>query len=255
VDEYELNATTATSLMLRASASDGTGDDPVVLGKAQLWDGTIMRRPSQAIAYLKEQAEADPTNGAAWRRLGNIQERLGLDQDALLSWRKAIEVDDKECEAASSLASASWQQGDVQGALDALSVAIERFDRTPGDLKETVAGGITSLLPRIASLVDGPLGLDVAWTEKTRKGEVVLTTSRIDVCGFDMWQELAVLLGGETMVQMRLTNRLPTDEPRALLARLGRRSPTRSEVKKAKPNEKCPCGSGRKHKKCCGRAW
>lgn len=24
-------------------------------------------------------------------------------------------------------------------------------------------------------------------------------------------------------------------------------------TKKAKPNEKCPCGSGKKHKKCCGR--
>jgi len=70
-----------------------------------------------------------------------------------------------------------------------------------------------------------------------------------------MWSELAVFLAGETVVRMRLTNQLPTDEPRTLLERLGRRSPSRSPVKKAKPNEKCPCGSGHKFKKCCGKAW
>jgi hypothetical protein len=255
VDEYELSAATATSLTLRALASDGTEDAPVVLGKAQLWDGTIMRRPSQALAYLKGQADASPTNGAAWRRLGNIQERLGLDQDAILSWRKAVEVDDKECEAASSLASALWQQADVRGALDALAVVVERFDRTSSDVKESVAVGIANLLPRVASFVDGPLALDVFWAEKAAKGEVVVTTSRIDVRRFGMWKEFAAFLGGEMMVRMRLTNQLPTEEPRALLARLGRRSPTRANVKQAKPNEKCPCGSGRKYKKCCGRAW
>jgi hypothetical protein len=255
VDEYELDATTATSLTLRALASDGTEDAPVVLGTAELWDGTIMRRPSQAIAYLKGQADASPTNGAAWRRLGNIQERLGLDQDAILSWRKAIEVDDKECEAASSLAFALWQQADVRGALDALAVVVERFDRTSSDVKESVAVGIANLLPRVASFVDGPLALDVYWAEKATRGEVAVTTSRIEVRRFDMWKEFAAFLGGEAVVRMRLTNQLPTEEPRALLARLGRRSPTRANVKQAKPNEKCPCGSGRKYKKCCGRAW
>jgi len=258
VDEYEVAAITAASLTLRALASGGTEDAPVVLGKAQLWDGTIMRRPSQAIAYLKAQADADPTNGARWRRLGNIAERCGLDEDAILSWRKAIEVDDEESEAASSLAGALWQQGDAQGTLDALVVALERFDRTPGESKETVAGAITNLLPRTASLVKSPLALEVYWAEKAGKGEVVITTSYIDVRRFDMWEDFAVFLAGETVVRMRLTNQLPTKEPRALLARLGRRSPTRSNaknVKKPKPNDKCACGSGRKYKKCCGKAW
>lgn len=255
VDEYEVSRTAAARLTLEALASSGTEDAPVVLGQARLWDGTVMRRPSQAIAHLKGQAEAAPADGAAWRRLGNTQERLGLQQDAISSWRKAMEVDDEECEAASSLAAALWHQGDAQGALDALAVAVTRFDRTAGASKHTVAFGITNLLPRIASLMKGPVGLDVFWAEKAGTGKVMVTTSRIDVRRFGMWREFEVFLSGEAIVRMQLTNELTTGEPHALLARLGRRSPAPSNMKKAKPNDKCPCGSGRKYKKCCGKAW
>lgn len=65
-------------------------------------------------------------------------------------------------------------------------------------------------------------------------------------------------VGGETV---KLTEaRLPATLPFISGATGLKQSPTRMSVpgtqwrsgKKTMPNDKCPCGSGKKHKKCCG---
>ena len=41
--------------------------------------------------------------------------------------------------------------------------------------------------------------------------------------------------------------------PMAEASKRGKAKPIKRETKKIKPNDPCPCGSGKKYKKCCGR--
>jgi len=43
------------------------------------------------------------------------------------------------------------------------------------------------------------------------------------------------------------------ERPKEKEAREERPLPTPRECKRAKPNEPCPCGTGKKYKKCCGK--
>lgn len=55
----------------------------------------------------------------------------------------------------------------------------------------------------------------------------------------------------EKMLRWRCYTADPCSHP--IGQQLGLKSYTEPKVR-AKPNEKCPCGSGKKHKKCCGAA-
>lgn len=77
-DEYTVSPLSKVVMVLRAAAaahhrgeSGDARDARVEIAVAQLGDGTLVRRASQAIAHLRALTQAQPESGEAWRRLGN----------------------------------------------------------------------------------------------------------------------------------------------------------------------------------------
>ena len=82
--------------------------------------------------------------------------------------------------------------------------------------------------------------------------------------GYDMFEEMRISIREDTVRQM-LTVRVRTEEEtkREQTVKVTsetssssdgtlKKEPVRNKGKKVGPNDPCPCGSGKKYKKCCG---
>ena len=62
-----------------------------------------------------------------------------------------------------------------------------------------------------------------------------------------------VAAGADWLYDLEVWNTLLTDERRKTLYKQQKSSTTIIKDEKVYPNDPCPCGSGKKYKKCCGR--
>lgn len=281
VDEYEVSSRSKTMLLLRAMAgADPLRPGPVIAGKSELWDGTLVRRPSQAIEWLRKLTRERPDSAEAHRRLGNLCERFGLREEALASWRKACDLDDGEVEAAYSLArcllrpEADPTQGFsyLRRALAAFPLALQDARVAPG-----FGGAIVGLLQAVVESTDEPMALRAAWRSGGSRREPELTLSDADLREVEDFDRLADLVSGGRFLGLELIPDLPErdDEPTFLERLLEgdddadpagprqmRGSSTRSGTlaraggadRSVAPDAVCRCGSGKKYRRCCGRA-
>jgi tetratricopeptide (TPR) repeat protein len=264
-DDYALTSSALMTLgaeVLRAAAGE---DCPGFhLTVAKLWDGTVVRRASQALAVLRAAAAEQPERAESWRRLGNFALRCGRPDEAETSYRRAIEVDDREVEAAHSLAEMLWQADRVAEALAFVAKTIERLpgcDSDP-DLRLGMARSAIEMLRTGLELSPQPLALMACWSRGTAGRDPVVSVSSVDLrrLADAAWDRLGEFLGEETVVAARLTTDVPDPREESQLAELlaRRTHAQRAWVRPYLPsppgkNRPCPCGSGKKRKMCCDR--
>lgn len=278
VDDYTLGPRSFLTLIvetLEVAWSEKTGlgrseGGRVLMGISKLWDGTIARRPSQALAHLKKLTEERPKSGEAWRRLGNAQERYGQMDAAESSWRKALQIEPEDLESAFSLTKHLEDCERWPEAFGFLRTAIRLL---PGarqvdvDHRLELSEAIVTLLRRVLDVTSEPIALIAAWTAGRTKEAAAMSVSSVDVRKIGDWDRLSEFLVSPDVKLADLTADLPEDEPtilQRLLAGGGTevpvdavsslpRAPVVNELERVGPNAPCPCGSGKKHKRCCGR--
>ena len=256
-DDYEVTARAYLRLLAEVSSlktNEPIDEQRVVLGEARLFDGTVVRRPTQGLQHLRELAEADPENGEIWRRLGNFNEKLGRLEDAEEAWRKSVEVDPKEIEAAWSLSKLLWME-QRPGAVDCVFLALEGLPdaKLEDEMHRTIAGSTVSLLQEVAPFVSPPHAIMIAWNAGMVGDKATVTISSVDLRKIRRWDRLLDLLMSESTLSVGFTNELPEEEPTILQEMLDDGPPSSLLTLKTPRNAPCPCGSGRQHKNCCGR--
>jgi tetratricopeptide (TPR) repeat protein len=278
VDDYRLGSRSYMTLMAETlkfafSEKKGPGrsvSSRIMVGISQLWDGTTARRPSQVLAHLKKLTEEQPKCGEAWRRLGNAEERFGKMDAAEKSWRKALEVAPKDLESAFSLAKhledcERWPEaaGFLRTAIRLLPGAREADAAHRLKLSEA----LVELLRRVLDVTDEPLALMAGWAGNETKKAAVVNVSSVDVRKIESWDRLSEFLVRPNVMMADLTTEMPEHEPTNLqrlladdwtelpvdVVRSLPKVPVFNEHKRVGPNAPCPCGSGKKHKRCCGR--
>jgi len=209
VDDYDIDALSKLSLLALAPHDRGRPDDEGIhLGEAHLWDGTIVRRPAQAIAVLRKHVTESPTSGPAWRRLGNALNRYGREADARDAWQAALDVDPAEAEAAAALLQGCEPGSDE--ARRALDVLLQRFPiaTVKGDARTGIAALIGFHLRGIAASGEA-LALALSWESPHAPGGVA--SSSVDLRYVAQWEALEAFLERMLVRGLRLTPDVPAE--------------------------------------------
>ena len=239
-----------------------------------LHDGTPIHRPSQGIARLRRIVSENPQSAESYRRLGNGCERWGLTEEAITAWEKALELDSEEIESAYSLAiHYLYEAEDPLKSFLYLHKALKNFPqvfRQNPDVR-FLAEPLVDVLQNLLDVVADPIALMAAWSAGEIDENPVVNMSSVDLRKVGDFHLLADFLVNPDLVTLDLTPEIPDDCPtilERLLAGDGSCSmdmsnetafmqpppppQPRRAPKKTGRNEPCPCGSGKKYKKCCG---
>jgi len=223
-------------------------------GRLTLFDGTTIRNVTEGEDYLKRRIALDPGNYYLWGRLGNLY-RAGKRPDlACSAYRKAIELDPGDVESHHSLGEILFDEGDlVESARHlrrALGHAWERKDLSP-EMKRSV---VRSSLLNLVEIEEETGGYVKAFASASpmsgdqnagdgEEEELVVALRALDLSDeADLEELVSVYLREDRLPRWR--------------RRLVRQSAFSSRGTSRPPptrNAPCPCGSGRKHKNCCGR--
>jgi hypothetical protein len=234
----------------------------VILGCAALWDGTVIRRPSQGLSRLRALAAEQPASAEAWRRLGNLCERYGLPDEAEEAWRNAARNDDREWEAVFSLAKHLLDDRPDE-AFQFAREAVERLPRAtiPSEKRLVFAHALTDILGVLLERTDEPIALMAMWPGARATSTATVHVSSVDLRDVTDGDRLAEFMARTDVVGMALTPELPTDKPTQLEQLLEGERPHLPPLLSQPPhvrtsshvgrNERCTCGSGKKIKKCC----
>jgi hypothetical protein len=188
--------------------------------------------------------------------------------EAVTSWKKALDLDPADVEAAYSLATYCWGPGDrpAEG-LAFLRRGLQAIPKAAALGREVREWGtqLVRLLPDVLEGYEGPLALMAVWSEGELRGKPVVTLSSIDLGKVDDFERLAEFVTSAGFLGLDLTSELPQEEPTRLQYLLSGNTPLRNApLSAASPTEPqrpprrvgrnapCPCGSGKKHKRCCG---
>lgn len=206
-DEY--NLTEDTRLFLAVESVKSPDEAPsyrVTRGAGQTWDGAPIHRASQAITRLNQWTERAPKNGEAWRRLGNFLERINELSQAVDAWRRALEVEETEVEAAYSLAKHASDRGAWVAFEEALEVLLHRLPETRGEARAWAATAAAALL-RIAQAKGAPArALAATWsTTQTSREEWAVKVSSIALSEVDDWRAVADFLTTAPLFSVSLT--------------------------------------------------
>lgn len=265
VDEYTVAERSLEGLRSRASrASRGR----VIRAISTLWDGSTPKRPSQVLNRLRTLVAERPGEAEPLRRLGNACERWGIQDEARDSWEKARQIDPDNAELSLSLAQWWWVRGhDPQKSFAHLRRALELLPKAQ-ERKSALAVLIVDLLEAVVESTHEPLALMAAWTGEgsTRKDGVELKVSSVDLHKVTDFERLAKFAGRPDVIGLGVTAELPESEPtilqRLLAASAGLPLPRPAMTVSPRSghsgarisrNARCPCGSGKRFKRCCGR--
>ena len=269
-DAYELTAhahvaLSAEMVHLAADPPDHPAEAPIVIAEGRLWDGTVHRRPSEAIRHLRKLAEATPEKGEGWRRLGNLLERSERTGEAVEAWHRAA-LDKDEMEACYSLTTHYLEQQDGKLALDFAAKTLTRirgWHDTP-KMRREAAEEALGVIRQVVEATRQPVALTATWASDPAGGSVVMNVSSMDLREVRRWDRLVDLVASDSFAGAILTDDMPEERPTQLedlvnggvvpsAPRGERRMPEVRSVPKVGRNDACPCGSGKKYKKCCGR--
>ena len=220
VDQYELGTFAQIALMgelLRQGlGQDMTGarvnpeDSPLQIIRFGLTDGRPMH-PYDAREMYRQQVESEPGRSDLRVKYANVLEKLGYHEDAVIQYRKALELDPTNLEACVSLGQFYYGAGRVEEARWMLERVVELEPR--------------SQLPR-------------------QKKEEFVEYAR---------ESLAEMAGIPVVTRPRLSPARVEDGRKGSVSVSARPLAAGSGARKVGRNEPCPCGSGKKYKKCCGR--
>lgn len=274
VDAYEVCEESYQRLILEKDSGAGSR---VIAGITKLWDGTVARRPAEALVILRALTETRPNSAEAWRRLGNFCERYELRDESLAAWRKAVEIDADEFEAAYSVAAelfASTTEEISQETARYLRLAIQRFANTracPPERRADFAEALAEHLFDLADAADGPIVLLASWAGSESKSEAFVNVSSAELQRLVRRDTLHRFLAREDLFALDVVESRQSEdrtnlelllgasdenEARAIAQYLREAAAPKAPVRAApRPgrNDPCPCGSSKKYKKCHGR--
>jgi uncharacterized protein YecA (UPF0149 family) len=247
-----------TAMMVGALA--GIKDVPLIFGCTATFDKRIFRYATDSEAHLKGLIDQEPERAFLWVRLGNLYSNSDQNERAQTAYERAIELDPKDIEAHSMLGQLLNETGQPLEAVPNWHAVLKHARDARQVNKELrrklVRGAIECLLEARAQSngqIDLLPKLDPAELQKGREDEpVVLHLREFDLGSAEGMNDLCSMF----VEQPRRTGR-------GLLRRGNKLLPDASENWPATPthrepltvgrNEPCPCGSGHKYKKCCGR--
>jgi hypothetical protein len=226
-DEYEFEPDALADLRVRAARAGSRGS--VVRAELRSWDGFVPRRPVEMLRHLLEIARRNPSCGEGWRRYGNVLEKLGRVDGAEKAWKRAVEADENEFDAAVCLAELSHRT-DADDVWERIACALRRCSakhwhaarqahtdarRRLGSHYDVESAGQRRVLVEL--LVDvlearadhDHVGLEVAWAPgpydpAESGGEIVVTLSGIDLSELTRWDRLAEFLASDLVIGAHL---------------------------------------------------
>jgi len=277
VDDYTVSNRSRLKLLtqLGGAFSKKKKNERVIPSISVLHDGTPIHRPSQGIARLRQIVSEDPQCAEAYRRLGNGCERWGLTEEAIAAWEKALELDSDEIESAYSLAiHYLYEAGDPLSSFIYFRKALANFPKALRQNPDVrfLAEPLVDVLQNLLDVVADPIALMAAWSNGEIDENPVVNMSSVDLRRVGDFHLLADFLVNPDLMALDLTPEIPDDCPtilERLLAGDGscsmdmsnktafippppQQQQPRRTPKKIGRNEPCPCGSGKKYKKCCG---
>ena len=224
---------------LTVSRMAGLEDERFQFGKMFMFDGSPSHSPAQGEDYLKEILEREPDNAFVWSRLGNVYRSVGRYRAALQAYRKAVELNPGDLESHFGIGSILFEQEKSKLAAQHLHqvLILAREDRRLAkDFKREMVSSTLGMLVEMNQMTDGKIPVlpkfPIDSSSDSEKPLVVYLTE------FDLSKET----DWERFVDMALGEPTTTDgqDVREVVSKVGRNAP-------------CPCGSGKKYKKCCGR--
>jgi hypothetical protein len=199
--------------------------------------------------------------------------------EALAAWRRSCELDENEIDAALQLASHLLVPTEkhaegffyLRRAIGAIPSAVEA-----ATVSSDVVRGAFRLLSFVAQRSEDDIALMASWLSGEYRSEPVVTMSAVDLRKVHDFERLADLAAAGHFIALGLTPDLPDEnettnferllansapherEPQRVedvfpLATQHLRSTSTAPDRRSGRNAPCPCGSGRKYKRCCSR--
>jgi hypothetical protein len=235
-------------------------DVPMVFGTATTFDGYVMRYATDGEAHLKKLIDREPERAFLWTRLGNLYGHAELYERAQPAYERALELDPKDIEAHGMLAHLLCETGRSLEGVPHWHAVLKHVRDARQVNTETrrhlVREAIENLLQAHAES-KGKIDLLPEMTPELLKGRpkdepVVLELREVDLGSEKGLKELCdMFLGPPRRRVPNLFGRRSEREPEMTDDRPP--TPVHRESRTVGRNEPCPCGSGRKYKKCCGR--
>jgi tetratricopeptide (TPR) repeat protein len=241
-------------------AMSGMEDGPLIVGVTATFDKHTFRYATDAEAHLEGLIDHEPERAFLWVRLGNLYSHSGQSERAQPAYERAIELDPTDIEAHSMLGQLLVKAGRPLEAVPhwhAVLKHVRDARQVNKELRRNLVRGTIERLLEAHAESNGQIDLlptmDPAEMEKGREDEPVV----LELREFDLGSEKGI----DALCDMFVER--PRRSGRSLFRRRRKRVPDASDDWPAAPirrealnigrNDRCPCGSGRKHKKCCGR--
>jgi tetratricopeptide (TPR) repeat protein len=254
-------ATLAMVTVMAAAQACETEDLPFVLGCLATFDGRTFRYATEAEAHLKCLIGDEPERAFLWVRLGNLYAHADQHELAEPAYQRAIELDPNDIEAHSMLGHVLVETGRPLEAVPNWHAVLKhaRHARQVNkELRRSIVRGAVEALLEAYELSDGQIELFPKADPAELNPDGRVEDAVIELREFDLSREE----GMEELCEVFLQP--PRRDGRGWFGRRRERVPDFAEPWSAAPvgcetaavgrNDRCPCGSGRKYKKCCARA-
>lgn len=245
---------------MAAAVVSGIEDVPLVLGCIGTFDKRTFRYATDCEAYLKGLIEYEPQRAFLWVRLGNLYNHAGLYERAETAYKRALKLDPKDIEAHSMFGQLLMETDRPVEAVPHLHAVLKHVRdarQVSKELRRNLVHGAIECLLAAHAESNGQIELlptmNTDEMEKGREDEPVI----IELREFDLGSEVGI----DKLCDLFLES--PRRHWRDLFPRRKKRVPDESDGWLTAPihraaltvgrNDRCPCGSGHKYKKCCGR--
>lgn len=260
---WKLSEVAATGIMAMALTYMSDEDDvPIVFGCAATFDGHLIRYATEGESYLKKLIDREPERAFLWVRLGNLYSHAGADELAEGAFERAIELDPADVEARGMLGRLLFETGRCLEGVPhwhAVLKHVRDARKVDMELRRGLVRQAIECLLRAHAESNGQIDLFPTMDRKelehrNKKDEPAI----VELREFD--------LGSEEGIDELCDLFLDRQRRRGwdLFRRRKRRTHDVSDDWSTEPvqrstapvgrNAKCPCGSGHKYKKCCGRS-
>jgi len=259
--------TVAYITALAVTAMSGIEDVPLVFGYSATFDKRIFRYATDCEAHLKGLIDHEPERGFLWVRLGNLYRHSGQNERAQTAYERAIELDPTDIEAHCMLGELLIETGRPLEAVPHFHAVLKHVRdarQVNKELRRNLVRGAIEYLLEAHAESNGQIDLlptmDPGEMAKRAKDEPVV----VELREFDLGSEKGINDLCDMFVERprrsgrglfrRRRKRVPDATAKAACCPDDRlATPIHREALTAGRNDQCPCGSGRKYKKCCGR--
>jgi hypothetical protein len=226
---------------LMAVKMAGVDDPRLMFGSATMFDGTRPFSAAQAEDHLLDILKKEPQNAFVWSRLGNTYRRAALFKKAAEAYGKALELDPDDIESHYGRGMAAFHQGrykESEAHLHRFMILARENKSLPEEFLRDLAMSALETLCEASARTNGKVKPVPSYRpDKIEPSDKPVT---INIETFDLSKESH----RERVVDMVLGKPLSS---------AARSRPEPDPPRKIGRNDPCPCGSGRKYKKCCGR--